>query len=120
MNDINILLHILIIHSAVSLIFAFKNLTNHVKKKKIRSKWLYISGAIYALSIYLISFSWADLWILPLVFVAHFLAYLIMIPKRRTLFNFFLSQINIMNPRITNNTLFEFHKIITRLKRKDK
>ncbi len=93
MNDINILLHLLIIHSAVSLIFAFKNLTSHVKKKKIKSKWLYISGAIYALSIYLISFSWADLWILPLAFVSHFLAYLIMIPERRALFNFFLSQI---------------------------
>jgi hypothetical protein len=93
MNDINILLHLLIIHSAVSLIFGFTNLVNHVKKKKIKSRWLYISGAIYALSIYLISFSWVDLWILPLAFVAHFLAYLIMIPKRRTLFNFFLSQI---------------------------
>ncbi len=93
MNDINILLHLLIIHSTVSLIFAFKNLANHVKKKKIRSRWLYISGAIYALSIYLISYSWTDLWILPLGFAAHFLAYLIMIPKRRNLINFFLSQI---------------------------
>lgn len=93
MNDINILLHLLIIHSAVSLIFGFKNLTNEVRKKKIKSKWLYISSAIYALSIYLISFSWPDLWILPLGFVFHFLAYLIMIPKRRNLFNFFLSQI---------------------------
>ncbi len=93
MNDINILLHILIIHSAISLIFGFTNLTNHVKKKKIKSRWLYISGATYALSIYLISFSWRDLWILPLAFIAHFLAYLIMIPKRRNLFNFFLSQI---------------------------
>jgi hypothetical protein len=93
MNDINILLHLLIIHSAVSLIFGFKNLTNEVRKKKIKSKWLYISSAIYALLIYLISLSWKDIWILPLAFVAHFLAYLIMIPKRRNLFNFFLSQI---------------------------
>ncbi len=93
MNDINILLHLLIIHSAVSLIFGSKNLTNEVRKKKIKSKWLYISSAIYSLSIYLISSSWADFWILPLGFVAHFLACLIMIPKRRNLINFFASQI---------------------------
>jgi hypothetical protein len=92
MNDINILLHLLIIHSAVSLIFGFTNLTDHVKKKNLRSRWLYITSAIYALSIYLISFSWADSWILPLAFAAHFLACLIMIPKRRTLFSFFLNQ----------------------------
>lgn len=93
MTDINILLHLLIIHSAVSLIFGFTNLTNHVKKKKMRSRWLYISSAIYSLSIYLISSSWADFWILPLGFVAHFLAYLIMIPERRNLIDFFSSQV---------------------------
>ena len=101
MNDINILLHLLIIHSAVSLIFGFKNLTNEIRKKKIKSKWLYISSAIYALSIYLISFSWPDLWILPLGFVVHLLAYLIMIPERRNLFNFFLSQLLLIFALIT-------------------
>ncbi|MEJ2354747.1 MAG: DUF3307 domain-containing protein [candidate division WOR-3 bacterium] len=93
MIDINILLRLLITHSALSLIFGFANLTNKVKEKKTKSKWLYISSAIYALLIYLISSSWADLWILPLGFVAHSLACLIMLPKRRTLFDFFLSQI---------------------------
>ena len=92
MNDINILLRLLIIHSAVSLIFGFTNLMGHVKKKKIRSKWLYISSGAYSLSLYLISSSWADLWILPLGFTIHSLAYLLMIPKRRNLFNFFISQ----------------------------
>jgi len=93
MGDINILLHLLIIHSVISLIFGFKNLTNHVKKKKIKSGWLHLSGAIYALSIYLISLSWSDLWILPLAFIAHFLAYIITIPTRRNLLNFLLSQL---------------------------
>jgi hypothetical protein len=93
MVDINILLRLMIIHSAVSLTFGFANLTNKVKKKKIKSKWLYISSAIYSLSIYLISSYWAVLWILPLVFIVHLLAYLIMIPKRGNLFNFFASQI---------------------------
>ena len=92
MNDINILLRFLIIHSAVSLIFGFTNLMGHVKKRKMRSKWLYISSGAYSLSLYLISSSWASLWILPLGFIAHLLAYLIMIPKRRNLFNFFVSQ----------------------------
>jgi hypothetical protein len=93
MNDINILLRLLIIHSTFSLIFGFTNLTNKVKEKKIKSKWLHISSAIYALLIYLISSSWADLWIIPLGFVAHSLGYLIMLPKRRNLVNFSISQI---------------------------
>lgn len=93
MNDINILLRLLIIHSAVSLIFGFTSLMSQVKKKKIRSKWLYISSGVYSLSLYLISSSWADLWILLLGFTSHVLAYLIMIPKRRNLINFFAGQI---------------------------
>jgi len=93
MDDINILLRLLIIHSVVSLIFGFTNLTKHVKKKKIQSKWLYISSAIYALTLYLVSSSWVDFWILPLGFIAHSLAYILMIPKNRNLINFFASQI---------------------------
>ncbi len=93
MNDINLLLKLLIIHSAVSLIFGSTNLTKEVREKKIRSRWLYISGAIYALSLYMVSSSWTDLWILPLGFIVHLLAYLFMIPKRRNLLYFFASQI---------------------------
>jgi len=93
MIDFNLILRLLIIHSVVSLIFGFTNLTNHVKKNKIQSKWLYISSVIYSLSLYLVSSSWFDFWILPLGFIAHSLAYLLMIPKNRNLINFFASQI---------------------------
>jgi hypothetical protein len=86
-------LRLLIIHSVVSLIFGFANLTNEIKEKKIKSKWLYISSAIYALSIYLISSSWSDLWILPLTFVVHLFAYLIITTKRGNLMIFFVGQV---------------------------
>lgn len=93
MNDINILLHLLMIHLVVGLIFASFNLTKHVKDKKIKSGLLYISSAIYALSIYLVSSSWIDLWIIPVAFIANVFAYLLMIPKRRNLIYFLTGQL---------------------------
>ena len=121
MNHINILLHLLIIHAAVSLIFGFAALTNKIKEKKIKSKWMYISSAIYALSIYLASSSWSDLWIIPLGFVAHSLACLIVLPKRRDLLNFFIAQILLVVSLIaiwlllTGNNLSLIFSFITNL-----
>jgi len=93
LNDINILLRLLIVHSAVSLILASLNLTKHVRDKKIKSGLLYISSAIYGLSIYLVSSSWIDLWILPIAFIVNVFAYLVMIPKKRNLIYFFTGQL---------------------------
>ena len=69
-NELNSILRLLIIHFLISALMYKKIFTVRDYRKIYKSKWVYISSAIYSILIYCVNSSWRDIWVLPGYFIA--------------------------------------------------
>jgi hypothetical protein len=74
MVHVDLLLRLLIAHILAEFLFQNSKIINHRRKKEWKSIWLLLHAFVYALFIYTASSMWTQaFWLLPTVFISHWL-----------------------------------------------